>query len=204
MSIIEKSDNKTTTGPTQIGPSGLAGWIGWMFFSDLAKGLSLTLGYMFSRSITEQYPDKQTWRPYPRYRGHHFLKTNEDGDVNCVGCELCAKICPCDCIKVVPFEDEAGNRRPLEFEVDMARCLFCGLCEDACPADAIALGQHYEFSTTNTADLVVAKEALIAAPHKALEGGSVVSARLDRSIGRPVIDTNNMKETDWWRRIRRR
>lgn len=31
--------------------------------------------------------------------------------------------------RVVPYEDEKGNRRPAKFEIDTARCLFCGLCE---------------------------------------------------------------------------
>jgi NADH-quinone oxidoreductase subunit I len=32
-------------------------WIGWGFFADLAEALSLTFGYMFSKSVTMQYPD---------------------------------------------------------------------------------------------------------------------------------------------------
>ncbi|MBL4907433.1 MAG: hypothetical protein JKX94_08280, partial [Sneathiella sp.] len=59
-------------------------WIGWAFFRDLASGLSLTFSYMISKPITEQYPDKETWVPFPRYRGHHFLNVNEEGDTNCV------------------------------------------------------------------------------------------------------------------------
>ena len=96
-------------------------WIGWAFFADLADALALTFGYMFSRSVTMQYPDKEKWLPYSRYRGHHFLKRDEEGEIKCVACELCARICPCDCIEVVPYEDEKGNRRPAKFEIDMAR-----------------------------------------------------------------------------------
>ncbi len=79
------------------------GWIGWIFFLDLLNGLFLTLSYMFSRTITLRYPDKEKWVPDSRHRGHHFLKTNDEGDLNCVACELCAKICPCFCIKVAFF-----------------------------------------------------------------------------------------------------
>ena len=38
-------------------------WIGWAFFADLADALSLTLSYMFSKTVTEQYPDKEKWSP---------------------------------------------------------------------------------------------------------------------------------------------
>ncbi len=84
-----------------------------------------------------------------------------------MACELCARICPCDCIEVVPYEDEKGNRHPAKFEIDTARCLFCGLCEDACPADAIALGQQYEFSSFSSRDLVIGRDDLLGKPGKA-------------------------------------
>jgi NADH-quinone oxidoreductase subunit I len=179
-------------------------WIGWAFFRDLIDGLSLTLSYMFSRTITEQYPDKEKWVPYPRYRGHHFLNTDENGEVKCVGCELCAIICPCDCIEVVPFEDEKGNRRPLVFDIDLGRCLFCGLCEDACPVDAIKLGQHYEFSSESSEALTVGLDALIAAPRKAEHGGKVFEATLTTTQGVQVQEKEDGRTHDWWRRIRRR
>lgn len=178
-------------------------WIGWAFFMDFFDGLSLTLSYMFSKTVTERYPDQETWVPFPRFRGHHFLKTNEEGDTNCVACELCAKICPCDCIIVVPYEDEKGNRRPQVFDVDLGRCLFCGLCEDACPADAIALGQVYEFSSDNTQALVVGRDALMAMPGKAAGGGTVMAAKLSTDSGVPVVTTTGKDRKDWWQRIRR-
>jgi NADH-quinone oxidoreductase subunit I len=179
-------------------------WIGWVFFADIINGLSLTLSYMFSKTITEHYPDKEKWMPFERYRGHHFLNTDENGEVKCVGCELCAKICPCDCMEVIPYEDENGNRRPFVFNIDMARCLYCGLCEDACPADAIKLGQHYEFSTENSDTLVVGRDALIAAPRKAEQGGKVVKARLNTSGDVPISEETGGEDRDWWRNIRRR
>ncbi len=185
-------------------PNQTSQWIGLVFFRDLINGLSLTLSYMFSKTITEQYPDKEKWVPFPRYRGHHFLTTNEEGDTNCVACELCAKICPCDCIEVVPYEDDKGNRRPLVFDIDMARCLFCGLCEDACPADAIKLGQHYEFSNESSEALIAGRDALMAAPQQAGHGGKVFEASLAKTPGVQVLEKENGRSHDWWSRIRRR
>ena len=177
-------------------------WIGWAFFADLASALALTLGYMFSRSVTMQYPDKEKWLPYSRYRGHHFLTRDEEGEIKCVACELCARICPCDCIEVVPYEDEKGKRHPAKFEIDTARCLFCGLCEDACPADAIALGQHYEFSSFSSADLVIGRDDLLAKPGKAATGGGVVAARLNTKKD-VLVETKETQGYNWWRNIRR-
>ena len=178
----------------------MGSWSGWVFFLDLLNGLSLTFSYMFSKTITMQYPDKEKWAPYPRHRGHHFLKTNDEGDLNCVACELCAKICPCDCIKVVPYEDEKGNRRPIVFDIDLSRCLFCGLCEDACPADAIALGQVYEMSSYDTKDLVVGKDLLRKIPGKVETGGTVIGAELTTDA--VVLGREAEGRHDWWRRIR--
>ncbi len=179
------------------------GWIGWAFFADLGDALWLTLSYMFSRTVTEQYPDKEKWQPYSRYRGQHFLKRNDEGEINCVACELCAKICPCYCITVVPYEDEKGERRPAVFDIDMARCLFCGLCEDACPADAIALGQMYELSSYTSEELVVGRDALLEMPGKAKVGGEVVAARLNTQDGVQVEELE-AEGYSWWRNIRRR
>ncbi|OUR79860.1 NADH-quinone oxidoreductase subunit I [Alphaproteobacteria bacterium 46_93_T64] len=185
--------------PTQI----LSQWIGWAFFRDLASGLSLTLSYMFSKTVTEQYPDKEKWVPFPRYRGHHFLNTNEEGDTNCVACELCAKICPCDCIDVVPFEDLKGNRRPKVFDIDLGRCLYCGLCEDACPANAIKLGQHYEYSCENSEELTVGRDVLMGMPRKSELGGAVFDASLSTIDGVHVKEVENGQGRDWWQDIRR-
>ena len=177
-------------------------WIGWMFFTDLLDGLALTFSYMFTRTVTEHYPDRETWVPYPRYRGHHFLKKDDAGEIKCVGCELCAKVCPCFCITVVPYEDEKGNRRPLKFEIDTARCLFCGLCEDACPADAIALGRQYEFSAYDSRDLVVGRDQLLDKPGKTEKGGNVVAAHLSTEDG-VRVDADATDGYHWWLRIRR-
>lgn len=180
------------------------GWIGWLFFADLWAGLSLTLRYMFAKTITHMYPDHEKWVPYNRHRGHHFIKTNDEGDVNCVACELCSKICPCDCITVVPYEDEKGNRRPKIFDINLARCLYCGLCEDACPADAIKLGQEYEVASTRADALVVHLEDLVAAPRKAEEGaGTVVIASLQQNGGGKTVAQGNPQGHDWWQLLRR-
>ncbi len=87
-------------------------WIGWAFFADLANALALTFGYMFARPVTMQYPDKEKWLPYSRYRGHHFLKRDDEGEIKCVACELCARICPCDCIEGRPLSGREGQPAP--------------------------------------------------------------------------------------------
>ena len=179
------------------------GWIGRVFFADLLSGLRLTLRYMLSPVITHSYPDHEKWVPYARHRGHHFIKTNEEGEVNCVACELCSQICPCDCITVIPFENEKGDRRPAVFDINLARCLYCGLCEDACPADAIKLGQEYEVACDDRPKLVVHLDDLVAAPRKAGNGGQLQPARLDKDRQQRSTAAGGAAGRDWWENIRK-
>jgi NADH-quinone oxidoreductase subunit I len=87
-----------------------------------------------------------------------------------VGCSLCAAACPADCIRVVSAENtpeqrvSAGERYAAVYEINLSRCIFCGYCEVACPFDAITMGQDFEMSDYDRADLIFTKEMLLAEP----------------------------------------
>ncbi len=107
------------------------------------SGMSLTLRHIFEAKVTVEYPEVK--EPIsPRWRGTHRMLTTEDGKAKCVACGLCPTVCPANCIKLVPGEDEKGNRYPLVFEIDEFRCIFCGYCQEVCPEEAIHVGRHYE------------------------------------------------------------
>jgi NADH-quinone oxidoreductase subunit I len=95
--------------------------------------------------VVTEYPEEK-WELSPRWRGTHRMLTTEDGKAKCVACGLCPTVCPANCIKLVPGEDEQGNRYPLVFEIDEFRCIFCGYCQEVCPEEAIHVGRHYENS----------------------------------------------------------
>lgn len=136
-----------------------------VFFVDFIKGLRVTFGYNVSKSITERYPDEEKWIPYRSFRGVHQLWRDEQGRELCVACELCSRICPTDCITVVPMEDDTGrgiaDRVPRVWDVDLGRCLFCGYCEDACPTRAIRLGREYEVATEDLASATLHVDELL-------------------------------------------
>ena len=160
-----------------------------VFFVDFIKGLRVTFGYNVSKSITERYPDEEKWIPYRRFRGVHQLWRDEQGRELCVACELCSRICPTDCITVIPMEDDTGrgiaDRVPRVWDVDLARCLFCGYCEDACPTRAIRLGREYEVATEDLATAILHRdELLIAGPvPEDFEGGVLAESRFVRDKG---------------------
>lgn len=156
-------------------------------FTDFVKGLSVTLGYNVSKSITHKYPDDEKWIPYRRFRGLHTLNRDEKGRELCVACELCSKACPTQCITVIPMEDDTGrgisDRVAKVWKVDLVRCMFCGYCEDACPTRALRLGREYELACTDmVCTLRQREELLVPQPvPESFEGGVVAKAKFEKT-----------------------
>lgn len=113
------------------------------------------LNYFMDREgiATIQYPYEM--QPVPdtgRYRLH-----NEIDD--CIVCDKCAKICPVNCIEIVPIKatEEIGKTSDgtpkriyaATFDIDMGKCCFCGLCTTVCPTECLTMTKVYDFSVTN-------------------------------------------------------
>jgi len=114
------------------------------FILPLLKGLCYTFKQLFNKPITIRYPTKKR-EVSKRWRGLHRLKTDNNGNLKCVACGLCAVICPPEAISITPYEEEGGMRFPKEFVIDEIRCIFCGFCAEACPKDAIELTRVYDY-----------------------------------------------------------
>src|SRR5579885_2771804 len=80
--------------------------------------------YVFVKRPTIEYPTKTIIFP-DRFRG-----VLEVDDELCIGCGICAKVCPNTCIFMVPYEKGKPAMIP---EIDLQHCMFCGLCVDYCP-----------------------------------------------------------------------
>ena len=63
------------------------------------SGLAATLRQMWRPRVTTGYPEVKSNRP-ERLHGRHALNRYEDGLEKCIGCELCAAVCPARCIYV--------------------------------------------------------------------------------------------------------
>lgn len=128
-------------------------------------GLLIVLKHAFRRPITIRYPEEKRKLP-PRSRGKHFLTKWNDGKERCVGCELCAIVCPAQAIYVKPAQNDPenphshGERYASDFQINMLRCIYCGECEEACPTGAIILGNEYELSSDSREALIFTKEQL--------------------------------------------
>jgi len=131
----------------------------------MMRGLFIVLKYAFKRPVTLRYPEEKRKLP-ARSRGRHYLTKWNDGAERCVGCELCAIVCPSQAIYVKPAANKPGEsvshgeRYAADFQINMLRCIFCGYCEEACPTGAIILSNEYELSSYTRSELIYTKDML--------------------------------------------
>jgi NADH-quinone oxidoreductase subunit I len=118
-----------------------------IYLPALLKGMSITVGHIFKKKATVQYPE-ETRSFSPVFRGLHVLNRDAEGRENCTACGLCAVACPAEAITMEAAERKADEKHlyreekyAARYEINMLRCIFCGACEEACPKDAIYLSE---------------------------------------------------------------
>ncbi|MCU0416173.1 MAG: 4Fe-4S dicluster domain-containing protein [Cytophagaceae bacterium] len=108
--------------------------------------------------VTTEYPHESIPLPdHGRYQLH-----NEISD--CIVCDLCAKICPVNCIEIDPIKSPVeigktsdGSTKRIyaaTFNIDMAKCMYCGLCTTVCPTECLTMTKEYDFSVYDVRELV--------------------------------------------------
>ncbi|MEO1061470.1 MAG: NADH-quinone oxidoreductase subunit NuoI [Actinomycetota bacterium] len=129
-------------------------------------GFRVTFNKLFDDQVTTNYPYEK--RPKPvRFHGRHVLNRYEDGMEKCIGCELCAGVCPARCIYVRGADNDPddptspGERFGYVYEINYLRCIHCDLCVEACPTEAITESKVFEFSFTNRQDAIYTKDELL-------------------------------------------
>jgi NADH-quinone oxidoreductase subunit I len=121
----------------------------------LLKGLATTLRMVFTKPITQQYPEEKR-EMFPRWRGHPQLTIDPDGRRRCVACTLCMVVCPSNAIRgIVAAEGPEHEKYPVQFTIDLQRCIFCGFCQEACPKGAIKLNNAYELAQSDKQALIL-------------------------------------------------
>jgi NADH-quinone oxidoreductase subunit I len=146
------------------------------------KGFLVTIAQHGKKNrVTTEYSGGRVWRrragkspkkdekvPKPeRMHGRHVLNKYEDGMEKCIGCELCAAVCPAKCIHVRGADNDPmnptspGERFGWIYEINYLRCIHCDLCVEACPTEAITETKLFEFSFTNRQDAIYTKSELL-------------------------------------------
>jgi NADH-quinone oxidoreductase subunit I len=163
------------------------------WFADLLgpfRGFAVTLRQTTKPRLTIQYPDEKRVKP-ERFHGRHVLNRNLDGTEKCIGCQLCAGVCPAKCIYVRGADNPAddpvseGERYGFVYEINMLRCIFCALCVEACPTQAIKM------STTEREQAIYTKNELLVEPD-----GTPNHPQPDSNL----IDLNELRIGDGWMR----
>ncbi|MBI2846607.1 MAG: NADH-quinone oxidoreductase subunit I [Chloroflexi bacterium] len=127
----------------------------------LLKGLNTTLKTLFRRPVTVQYPDEHLPLA-PRYKGFPALLWDDNvQEPYCVGCQVCARYCPTECITVTmkdntKFKDGTSTRKKIVdfFQIDMAKCIVCAICVEVCNFDAIVMSDAHEESVFSRGEMV--------------------------------------------------
>ena len=162
----------------------------WRDIKGTFEPFWITLGYLFRKPATIQYPEQKRTPP-PRYRARIVLTRDPDGNERCVACHLCSAACPVDCISMQAAEADNGRRYAAWFRINFSRCIFCGLCAEACPTLAIQMTPDYEFCNRNPLNLVSEKEDLLIA-----DGGKDNSYNFYRHSGIGVVNPRGGNEDE--------
>jgi NADH-quinone oxidoreductase subunit I len=179
-----------------VGVVGLL-YIAVSFLGPAFGGFVVTLRQMLpGHRVTIQYPEEKRIKPQ-RFHGRHVLNRYPDGMEKCIGCELCAGVCPARCIYVRGKENPAdvpvspGERYGFVYEINMLRCIFCGLCVEACPTEAITMTQLFEMSVVDRADAIYTRSELLMEPD-----GTVPHPQSDSIL----VDKGELRIADGWMR----
>jgi NADH-quinone oxidoreductase subunit I len=158
------------------------------YFIDGFRSLSVSMKNVFRRPTTVEYPKEKRERA-ERYRNSFALLHDEHGEECCIGCSLCAEICPSDVITVVagPKKESptTGKKRGTskDFTLDLNACIFCELCVQVCPSDAIVMRSVAEQPAYSREDLCLTMEKLYA--NETAKPGTWATGSLLRDMQNP-------------------
>jgi NADH-quinone oxidoreductase subunit I len=158
------------------------------YFVDGFRSLSVSMKNVFRRPTTVEYPEVKRERA-ERYRNSFALLHDENGEARCIGCSLCAEICPSDVITVVAGPKEksptTGKKRGTakDFTLDLNACIFCELCVQVCPSDAIVMRSVAEQPAFFREDLCLTMERLYA--NETAKPGTWATGSLLRDMQNP-------------------
>lgn len=132
---------------------------------DTLRALWTTLRTALRPTSTVEFP--AVVRPRgERYRVSFALPDDENGEMACIGCLTCERICPSQVIKVKPGAKRespvTGKKRAYTdaFVVDLSACIQCELCVQVCNNDAIVMVREPERPTFEREDLVLGIDRL--------------------------------------------
>lgn len=125
----------------------------------IIKALKTGLKLLSSKPITYRFPPETGLTK--EFRGRHILNPEK-----CVGCGLCAKVCPNKAIEMIERNtaDNSKKRVARLPQIDYSKCCFCGLCVDVCPSAALQMTNSSIMVAMNKDELLFPPERLVQPP----------------------------------------
>jgi NADH-quinone oxidoreductase chain I len=124
------------------------------YFQDIYKavssalvGMSITIKHIYRKPVTLQYPEERQVLS-DRFRGfvHNDMTT-------CDSCNICAKLCPVDCI-YIESEGKGKERMMTRYAIDYNKCIWCSMCTENCHTGSITMSHDYDHSVYDRRSLV--------------------------------------------------
>jgi len=126
----------------------------------IGQGLATVLKHHPRKAVTLEYPEVMP-ELSDRFHGRLTLLSKSDDTDLCIGCQACARVCPCDdLIQIDMHRDDAKKPVVTRFTIDMGRCIFCGNCTEVCPVDCIKMLSDFELADFSREALVLDKKDL--------------------------------------------
>ena len=124
------------------------------YFADIyqavrsaVKGMGITIKHIYRKPVTLQFPDERQVMP-ERFRG--FVHNDM---TKCDACNICAKLCPVDCIYIETV-GKAKERMMIRYAIDYNKCIWCSLCTENCHTGSITMSHDYDHSVYDRRSLV--------------------------------------------------
>ncbi len=130
------------------------------YFLDALRAMKTTMANVFRPVVTVQFPEVVRPRG-PRHRVSFALPDDEHGEIACIGCLACERICPS---QVITMKSTGKKESPVTgkkrayvdaFTLDLTACIQCELCIQVCNSDAITMVMEPEVPVFNREDLVL-------------------------------------------------
>lgn len=130
------------------------------YLRETLRAMWTTLHNALRKPVTYEFPE--VIRPRAeRFRASFALPDDEHGELACIGCMACERICPSEVIKLRPTGKKespvTGKKRAYvdEFVLDLGGCIQCELCVQVCNSDAILMVREPETPAFAREDLVL-------------------------------------------------